>query len=184
MLDAIRSDDNLYGEALAVALLVVPWLLAMYAMWRGLRRRRDRDRDRLGPLPTIAPPRRPADGEALYTGTTEGPEVIKRVAIEGLFGRGPCRYWIEPGGLVFQRARGPIVAATTVHAVRLAAAHAGRVLARGRVAVVGWSLGGADVDTGFGFDDAPYAAAFAAAVANAAGLAVPDGIGRDDKEMK
>jgi hypothetical protein len=66
------------------------------------------------------------------------------------------------------------VAARAVHGVGLAGAHGGRVLAPGRIAVVGWRLGRTDVDTGFGFDDAAHAATFAAAVAHAFGLPAED----------
>jgi hypothetical protein len=155
----------------ATALLVVPFALAVYAMWRGYRRRTTVDETRFGPLPAVQEPGRPPDGEALYTGTTRGGSRMQQVAVSGLFGRGVCRYWIEPPqGLVFRRERGPAVAVSGVREVGLTGAHAGRVLSPGRIAVVAWTLGDEPVDTGFGFEDAARAATFAAAVANASGL--------------
>ena len=165
MLDALRSDDNLLGEAVAALLLLVPWALAVWGMRRGYRRRRARDEERFGAVPSVDPPGRAPDGEALYTGTTVGGSRIDRVGAGGLFGRGPCRFWLDTDRLVFQRVRGPVVAVTGIRDAGVTGAHAGRVLAPGRIAIVAWTLGGRPVDTGFAFDDAEAAADFADRVA-------------------
>lgn len=170
MIDALRSDENLLGELVALLLLLVPFALAVVGLYRGYAGRRAREEEQYGPLPVTDPPNRPADADVLYTGTTIDGTPIAKIAAHRLFGRGACRVWIENGGVVFHRVHGPVVAIRTIRVVGLAGAHAGRVLAPGRIAIVGWTLGGHDVDTGFAFGDAASAAAFAAAVANAAGL--------------
>lgn len=158
MIELLRSDANPWGEVLAVLLVVLPAALAALGMRRAYRRRRAADEAGLGALPEARRPQRDADGEALYTGTTRAGSRSERVTAHGLFGRGPCRYWFEPQGLVFQRYRGPVVLIAAVAEVGLVGAHAGRVVAPERIAVVRWPLG----DTGFAFPDAEQARAFAA----------------------
>ncbi len=136
--------------------------------WIGRRQRR-----RTGLLPAIHALRREPDGEALYVGTTVGGSQQHHLVAGALFGRGTCCYWLEPGGLVMQRAGGPVVALAGICQVGLAGAHAGQVLAPNRIAIVTWMLGHEDVDTGFGFQDAKRAERFAEQVAAAAELS-PD----------
>lgn len=170
MLEFLRSEQNLWGEVLAVALVVGPALLVAWGMARGYRRRRAAGEQALGPLPTTALPDRDPDGEALYTGTTRGGSRAERVAAYGLFGRGPCRYWFEQGALVFARFRGPVVRIAEVGEVGLVGAHAGRVLGPDRIVIVRWVLEDADVDTGFAFSDTAHARRFAEGLAAALGL--------------
>jgi hypothetical protein len=158
MTDVLRSDANVVGETFAVLALLGVWGLAVWGMARGYRRRRRHDEARFGALPVVDPPQRTPDGEAIYTGTTT-PDGA-RVGAGGLFGRGPCRYWLEGERLVFARHRAPALAVAPL-GVDLAGAHAGRVLAPGRIALVAWRLNDLDVETGFGFDDAADAATFA-----------------------
>lgn len=159
-MELLRSDANPWGEVLAVLLVAGPAALAALGMARAYGRRRAAEERDLGPLPVVAEPARPPDGEALYTGTTRGGSRAERVAAHGLFGRGPCRYWFTPGGLVFHRFRGSVVRIAPVREVGLVGAHAGRVLAPDRIVVIGWTLGGTEVDSGFGFGDAAQARAF------------------------
>jgi hypothetical protein len=161
VIDVLRSDGNPWGEVLAVALVLGPALLAAWGMARVYRRRRATEEAAYGDLPTTREPDREPDGEALYTGTTR---------------RGPCRYWFDPAGaLVFQRYRGPVVCIAMVRELGLVGAHAGRVLSPERIAVVGWTLGGHDVDTGFAFPEAVEARAFAETLAGVVGLPVDRG---------
>lgn len=155
-MELLRSDANAWGEALAVLLVVLPAALAALGMRRAYRRRRAAEEVAAIPLPTVAAPQRAADGEALYTGTTRAGSRSQRVTAHGLFGRGPARYWFEPEGLVFARFRGPVVLIADITEVGLVGAHAGRVVAPERIAVVRWALG----DTGFAFPDAEQARAF------------------------
>ena len=131
--------------------------------WIGRRRR-----GQAALVPTARAPKREPDGEAVYVGTT----VVEshKVMAGALFGRGDCRYWIEPGRLVFEREGGPVVALTRISQVGLAGAHAGQVLAPSRIAIVTWGLGGDDVGSGFGFTDAKHAELFADQLVAAVGL--------------
>jgi len=157
---------------LAVALVVLPALLAGWGMLRAYRGRRREEEAAVGPLPSGPAPDRDPDGEALYTGTTADGSRAVRVTAHGLFGRGPAVYWFEPGrhlppaeprlpALVFRRYRGPVVRIEAIRDIGLVGAHAGRVLAPRRIVVIGWRLGGADVDTGFAFEDVALAERFA-----------------------
>lgn len=170
MIEWLRSDQNPWGEALAVAIVVVPAALVAWGMVRAYRRRRAANEQALGPLPTARRPGRDPDGEALYTGTTRGGSRAERIAAYGLFGRGPCSYWFEQGALVFARYRGPVVRIAEVRELGLVGAHAGRVLAPERIAVVRWALEGTEVDTGFAFSDAAHARHFAEELAATVGL--------------
>ena len=159
-LDVLRSDANPAGEIVSVAALLVLWALAVLLMRRGYRRRRAADEAALGDLPAVPAPAREPDGRALYTGTTHGGTRADRIAAGGLFGRGPCEWWLDGDTVVFRRVRGPVVRCTGLRDVGLVGAHAGRVLAPGRIAVISWTLGETLVDSGFAFDDAQSAAAF------------------------
>jgi hypothetical protein len=171
VIEFLRSETNPWGEAVAVLLVLGPALLASWGMRRAYRRRRAAEESAYGPLPVVAEPARAPDGEALYTGTTRGGSRAQRVAAYGLFGRGPCRYWFDPAGaLVFHRYRGPVVRIATVHTLGLVGAHAGRVLSPERIAIVGWTLGEQDVDSGFAFAEAVQARAFAETLAGVVGL--------------
>jgi hypothetical protein len=142
----------------------------------GIRRWIGRRRGQTALVPTVRAPKREPDGEATYVGTTVGGSQQHRIVGGALFGRGECRYWIEPGQVVFQRdgaGGGLTVALTGISQVGLAGAHAGRVLAPSRIAIVTWRLGGDDADTGFGFSDSKHAELFADRIAAAAGLS-PD----------
>jgi len=172
VLEFLRSGSNPWGEVLAVALVVLPALLAGWGMLRSYRGRRQAEEQALGPLPRSEAPGRDPDGEALYTGTTRGGSRAARVTAHGLFGRGPAVYWLEEGrhlppaeprlpALVFRRYRGPLVRIEAIREIGLVGAHAGRVLAPRRIVVIGWRLGDADVDSGFAFEDVALAEHFA-----------------------
>ena len=136
--------------------------------WLGRRMRRQ-----TGLLPTVRAPLREPDGEALYVGTTVGGSLAHRLVAGALFGRGTCRYWLEAGYLVMQRAGGPVIRPLGISQGGLSGAHAGQVLAPNRIAVVTWLLGEDEVDTGFGFEATTLAEQFAEQVADAVGLS-PD----------
>jgi hypothetical protein len=141
--------------------------------WIGRRRR-----GQTALVPTARPLKREPDGQAIYVGTTVGGSQHHRIVGGALFGRGECRYWIEPGSVVFERigaGGGVTVALTEILQVGQSGAHAGQVLAPSRIAIVTWALGAEELDTGFGFSDAKHAEAFAERVAAAAGLSPEKG---------
>jgi hypothetical protein len=136
-----------------------------------------------GLIPTVDVPNPAPDGEAVYIGTTIGGAAHHRVVGGILFGRGACRYWLSDGTVTFQRgdgdgpgsesARGPAIALTGITEVGLSGAHAGKVMAPNRIAIVTWTLAQDEVNTGFGFEDAKRAEVFADRVAATVGLS-PD----------
>lgn len=124
--------------AVTLLLLVVPVTLATYGMWRGYVHRRARDEALYAPLPRCPRPGRAPDWIVRYTGTTRDGNWIERVALGGLFGRGPCALWIERDGLVFARDRGAVVHAARILAVGVERGHAGQTAPDGRMLVVRW----------------------------------------------
>lgn len=126
-----------------------------------------------GPVPIVEVSPCAPDGKAVYVGTTIGGSAHHRVVGGVLFGGGECRYWLQEGTLTIQRDPGPAIALTGITEVGLSGAHAGRVMAPNRIAIVAWTLGQDEVDTGFGFANSKQAEAFADQVAAVVGLS-PD----------
>jgi hypothetical protein len=126
-----------------------------------------------GPVPTVDVPNPEPDGKAIYVGTTIGRSAYHRIVGGALFGRSECCYWLQGSALTFQRDPGLVITLAGITEVRLSGAHAGQVMAPNRIAVVTWTLGQDQVDTGFGFDNPRQAEAFADRVAAVAGLS-PD----------
>lgn len=132
-----------------------------------------------GAVLAVDVPKSAPDGEAVYVGTTIGGSAHHKVG-GALFGRGECRYWLQGGALTFQRGGGggsgrevtggPAIALTRITEVGLSGAHAGQVMVPNRIAIVTWTLGRNEVDTGFGFDNPRQAEAFADRVAAVAEL--------------
>ncbi|MDP8961808.1 MAG: hypothetical protein M3N32_09365 [Actinomycetota bacterium] len=134
--------------------LVVPVACATYGMWRSYLHRRLRDEALYAPLPACPRPDRAPDGIARYTGTTRDHNWIKRVALGGVFGPGPCALWIEGDGLIFARDRGPVTHLAPIVAVGIERGHAAQTGPAGRTLVVRWRHSTADgaaaeLDSGF-----------------------------------
>jgi hypothetical protein len=130
-------------------------------------------RAKYGPVPVVNIPTPAPDGKAIYVGTTIGGSTHHRLVGGALFGRSECAYWLQEGTFTFQRDAGPAITLTGITQVGLSGAHAGQVMAPNRIAVVTWTLGQAEVDTGFGFANPRQAEAFADQVVAVIGLS-PD----------
>lgn len=164
MLEFLRSDSHAWGEAVAIAAILLIWGLLVWLMWRGYRNRQARDAALVGQAEQAQRPAREPDAEVVYTGTTFAGSQTDRAGAAGLFGRGPCALWLDADGLTFARHRAPVLRIAQVNEVALLGAHAGRVLGAGRICVVRWTASGGELDTGFGFGTAAEAEAFADAV--------------------
>lgn len=160
MLELIQSDRNAFGEIVATALFFAIFGWAVLAMRRGWRRRSAAAAERFGPVPVGQAPDREPDARALCTGTTVAGSRVERVALPELFGRRRVEVWVEPGGLVL---RGPGESALRLSGMveaGLTGAHAGRAVGHERIAVVRWTLGEHQVDTGLQFASAEEAREF------------------------
>lgn len=160
-LELIQSDTNLFGEIFATALFLAIFAWAVLAMRRGWRTRSGAAAARFGAAPTTTmPPRRDPDGTALCTGTTVAGSRMERVALPELFGRWRCDWWIEAGEVLLRRPDGVTLRLGGVTEAGVTGAHAGRAVGRERIAVVRWTLGEHNVDTGLQFAGAEEARAF------------------------
>jgi len=156
---------------LTLALVATPVALAALAMRVGYRRRLRRDIGEFAPLLSADVPARDPDARLRYTGTTRAGAWLERVALAGLFGRGPAELWITPAGLVFRRVRGPAVLAAPLVDVGTETGHAGQAVGTGRVVVVRWehrrTTGeSVELDSGFVAPSADAAAALAQRIAD------------------
>ena len=159
-LELIQSDANLFGETVATALFLAIFAWAVLAMRRGWRRRSGDAGARFGAVPTAAPPAREPDGGALCTGTTVAGSRMERVALPELFGRWRCDWWVEGDAVLLRRAGGATIRLAGITGTGRTGAHAGRAVGRERIAVVRWTLGEHQVDTGLQFATAEAAMAF------------------------
>ncbi len=114
-----------------------------WRLWRAARMRSARiDAQR----PTVRTPDRPPDGYAIYVGTTTRSGMQHRLADGQLFGGGRCAYWIVGATLVLQRESGPVLALRNIDEVGVAGAHAGKIMAPRRIAIITWRARAAGSD--------------------------------------
>ncbi len=134
----------------AVVLAVVG--LAVLGMWRGWRNRARRQ----GDLGELAPA--PADrGEVLaraegrYVGTVRSGQWLDRIVAQGLGPVGDATLEVSSGGVLLDRVGEPPIFIPLADLVGVGTGRgiAGEVVERDGLAIVGWSLGGARLDTGF-----------------------------------
>jgi len=165
MRELLQSHTNPYGEILSLVVMLGVFGIAMLSMRRGWNKRRAAALIRFGNVALTDAPTREPDGTALCTGTTTAGSRAERVALPELFGRWGCQYWVTPQGMFLRRQPPTANGGDTLHLVDangagVTGAHAGRAVGAGRIAVVRWTLGGEDVDTGLQFRSAEEADAF------------------------
>ena len=151
-----RGPDRL-GQHLALTAVALAVLAAIYLlMLRSWRRRRARAAGLRLPAPPARPGRElcgPVPG--LLLGATRAGDWLDRVPLPGLGARSAGRLSVHAGGLLIApRAGAPLwLPAPSLRAVRSDTAHAGRVLARGRIGVFTVHLDRQTLDLGFRPDD-------------------------------
>lgn len=142
---------------LATLLICLGVPLVWWLMWHGWRRRARSQAD----LPA---PHRPEDlpgagrrGEELeesfagvYVSTTRAGDWLDRIVAHGLGTRSPVTVRVGPPGVVLDRGGSADLAIPREDLVGATAAQgiAGKVVERGGIAVITWTLGGIRVDTG------------------------------------
>ncbi len=141
---------------LSLAVLAV-FLLCLYGMWRGWRRRARRQAE---VLPEFPPP--PAETGAtmlettgVYVGTTIGDDWQDRVAVGDIGHRAEATLKLTENGVLVERtgASALWIPAGQVDGARTARGLAGKVMTADGLLVVRWHLGDRVFDTGFRGDD-------------------------------
>ncbi|GAB3009833.1 PH-like domain-containing protein [Saccharothrix stipae] len=141
---------------LSLAVLAI-FLLCLYGMWRGWRRRARRQ---AGVLPEF--PRPPAETGAtmlettgVYVGTTIGDDWQDRVAVGDIGHRAEATLKLTETGVLVERtgASALWIPTAQVDGARTARGLAGKVMTADGLLVVRWHLGDRVFDTGFRGDD-------------------------------
>jgi hypothetical protein len=146
-------------RTLLVLGFVLVWALLVLLIFRAWRKRGERQRELVGPLPT--PPAELgaqllASMTGVYIGSTMAPRWIDRVAVGDFGARSASELSAYEAGVLMRRQgasdiwipRGSIVG------VRMDWGLAGKVMTKDGLLVIRWrSAGGAEIDTGFRGDD-------------------------------
>src|ERR671932_612286 len=153
--------------AVLVLLVAVIWL-AMLAGWRrgGARPTAPPDLPSLPPTPSEPGAALTDDTDGVYVSTTTAGNWLDRVTAHGLGSRSAATMAVTAAGVSWLRQGAPDVfaAAETLVGARRADGIAGKVMPPGRIVVVTWRLGPAQLDTGFRPASAPDAERLVAAV--------------------
>ncbi|NEE04053.1 PH-like domain-containing protein [Phytoactinopolyspora halotolerans] len=148
--------------AVAVAILGLILVASYVSMWRGWRRRTHAHVD-LPPLPSITEAssvhstdavsisESPADitVEASYAGTTTAGDWLERVVAHGLGRRSSVSITVDPSGIQLERGTEPSfsIPASSLRAVRIDRAGAGRAVRCGEYVIITWQHGDMELDT-------------------------------------
>ncbi|MFC4126918.1 PH-like domain-containing protein [Nocardia rhizosphaerae] len=135
------------------------FLLGLWLMYRAWGKKAERQRDRIGELPTVpaelgAQLLEPTTG--LYLGSTIAPSWQDRIAVGDLGFRATAEMTRFERGILLERdGATPIwIPQESVTAVRTERGHAGKVMTENGVLVIRWTLPtGTEIDTGFRGDD-------------------------------
>jgi hypothetical protein len=130
-------------------------VVVLLATWAGWVRRGARTGALVPELPAVPGAedlRRPAEAEmaVTYVSTTVGGSWLERVVAHGLGVRSAAVASVHPEGVLIARRGAPdlFIIAGAVHGVRLADGIAGKVVGGGRIVVIGWQHGAANLETG------------------------------------
>lgn len=134
---------------LVTAAITVGMLALIWAGWRS-RLRRQAGIGPLAPVPEeLGGPLYAAAGQ--YVVTTSAEDWLDRIAVRQLGIRTNAEVSVHPEGVLFDRAGAPalFIPAHALTGVRLESGMAGKFVEKDGLLVLGWSLGGTAVDTGF-----------------------------------
>lgn len=146
-------------------LVVAVFLLAVYGMWRGWRRKAREQSARYDPFPEVparltdpesAPGAGPRDvAKGIYVATTRSGHWQDRIVTRGAGMRGPATLRRYSAGVVVDRTGAPsfFIPAESIVDAKTARGMAGKVMGTDGLLVITWRLGGVDVDTGFRCED-------------------------------
>ncbi|MEO6715473.1 MAG: transporter [Mycobacteriales bacterium] len=172
--------------ALTAGVLTV-WLLGVWAMWRGWRRRITSTA--LPPLPTM--PELPGADVApplvgVYLGTTYAGSWLDRVAGARLGERSTGWLRVLPAGVLIRRPGYDdlFVPAAALFSARTDSAHAGKVIGAEGVLIIEWRHGDTALETGFRGDDRSRHAAITEAVARLIPSVLHEHLRHRDESLK
>ena len=145
-------------ERLLLVLVVVAlFLLAIWGMRVGWRRKARSQSARVLPFPEVpAEPGEPQlEANGLYVSTTTAGDWQDRIVTRGMGMRGRAMLRRYPNGVEVDRAGAPgfWIPAGTVVDVKRASAIAGKVMGSDSLLVITWRCGDVELDTGFRGDD-------------------------------
>lgn len=145
-------------ERLLLTLLVVAvFLLAVYGMWRGWRRKAREQSAQYGPFPPIPDELGPelAVTEGLYVATTASGRWQERIVTRGVGLRGKATLRRHERGIVVDRAPAAsfLIPAESIVDIQTGQKMAGKVMGTDGLLVITWRLGDQLLDTGFRGDD-------------------------------
>lgn len=142
-------------------------VLAAWGMWRGWRRRSERESAELAALAEVPTSLSPAQVEVSgsYVGTVRRGDWMVRVLAHGLGAPGSAVASVHPEGVLFDRdgAAALFIPASAMTGVQTGNGLAGTVRERDGIAVIGWTWGGIELDSGFRSPDATAQHAFISA---------------------
>lgn len=146
-------------RALWVIGLLIFWVAMVALMYRGWRKRADRQTYRIGELPSVpkelgAQILEPTTG--LYVGSTMAPSWQDRIAVGDLGYRANAEITKFERGILLQRSGASTlwIPEDSIRAVRTERGLAGKVMTKDGVLVIRWVLPtGTEIDTGFRGDD-------------------------------
>lgn len=140
--------DRTASTTVVIAIL----LLALLGMLLGWRARRQRQSALPETAQVPADPGEPVfSTEALYAATTLAGEPLNRVAVRGLGFRGRATVTVTPAGVILGIAGTPevFIAVDAIRSVERATWTIDRVVERGGLVLIAWTLGETDVDSYF-----------------------------------
>lgn len=147
-------------ERLALTLLVLAvFLLGVWGMWLGWRRKAREQSARYAPFPQVPEAddlgQELAATDGVYVATTPHGRWQDRIVTRGVGMRGPATLRRYDGGVVVERhgARSFFIPASAITEVTTARKMAGKVMGTDGLLVITWRLGDELLDTGFRGDD-------------------------------
>lgn len=138
---------------LLTAAVVAVIALSMWAMWVGWRRRAARENEQIPPPPAVpaqlSEPVAAAHGK--YIGTVRSGNWMVRVLAHGLGAPAAATLSVHPEGVFIDRqgADAVFIPRSALRSVGTGRGLAGTVVERDGMAIIGWTCGDVDLDTGF-----------------------------------
>jgi len=142
---------------LLTLLVLAVFLLGVWAMWLGWRRKAREQSVLYPPFPDVPEDLGPelAEMDGVYVATTPHGRWQDRIVARGVGMRGPATLRRHDSGVVVERhgARSFFIPASAITEVGTARRMAGKVMGIDGLLVITWRLGDALLDTGFRGDD-------------------------------